>query len=788
MLVVPSVLDAVTVHADGALCTRVATLSSENGRLPTQVRINGLPLGLTTGSLRASILQGPSGLAVRDIRPSFDVQLPPEPDVPVEQRALEEAQESLARITTQLQRVQQELDALQQLTPSFPKPKLGEPPREASPTAVLALGGFVDEELAALHSRRLDLERQKRDAQAEVELRQRRLQEGSSSVRGQRAVLYRAALITLSELSAVEGQAQLALEYAVRGARWVPGYELRMPRSLDGGTLRMRASVVQRTGEDWKNVKLSLSTAELSRRADVPELKALRIGRRQPAPARSGWREPPPGLDELFAGYDAAGSIPRPPPPSVLAKPMPGPRDRSITTEVPASGGLPMGREARDKTITGEVPTGQYPALGSVQAQPVLAEPSYGQAVAPMAESADMPMHAAPAKKRSASFSGPPGSPPPPPAAPASAAAPMRSSMPMPKGGGGMLRSRRSGAPRNEMAKELARSDEAPGMDMDEEAEGGALDGFGGAAPMEPEAPSGIEPGGNLLDYDSLELGSANQPGQRGKLQPRPATFSQELIALTAVHVQVDIFAMLAVSQQRLDSVQYLSPPTWAVPPRQSTPYFDYRYDVETRMEVPSDGAWHTVSVFSAPVGLTAEYLCVPSMEPQVFRTVKVENRTPHALLAGPVDVTLGDEFLMTSPLPTLAPGATQRLGLGVEESIKVSRNTRFDEASGGVFGGANVLTHRVSVEVANRLGRPVTVEVRERVPVAPKEEKDIKVEEAEIKPAWRPPEPLPGDTPVDGERAWRVTVQPGEKQSLDATWIVRIPSSKMLQGGNRRT
>jgi uncharacterized protein (TIGR02231 family) len=254
------------------------------------------------------------------------------------------------------------------------------------------------------------------------------------------------------------------------------------------------------------------------------------------------------------------------------------------------------------------------------------------------------------------------------------------------------------------------------------------------------------------------------------------------------VHVQVDIFSLLAVRQQTLEAVHHLPTPTWAVPPRQSTPYFDYRYDVETRMDVPSDGAWHTVSVFSAPVGLTAEYLCVPSMEPQVFRTVKVENRTPHALLAGPVDVTLGDEFLMTSPLPTLAPGATQRLGLGVEESIKVSRNTRFDEASGGVFGGATVLTHRVSVEVANRLGRPVTVEIRERVPVAPKDEKDIKVEEAEIKPAWRTPEPLPGDTPVDGERAWRVTLQAGEKQALDAAWVVRIPSSKMLQGGNRRT
>ncbi len=125
MLVVPSVLDAVTVHADGALCTRVATLSADSGRLPTQVRINGLPLGLNAGSLRAAVLQGPAGLAVRDIRPGFDVQLPPEADVPKEQRAIEEAEDALGRIDAQLARVYQELEQMKKLKPSFFKPRAG---------------------------------------------------------------------------------------------------------------------------------------------------------------------------------------------------------------------------------------------------------------------------------------------------------------------------------------------------------------------------------------------------------------------------------------------------------------------------------------------------------------------------------------------------------------------------------------------------------------------------------------------------------------------------------------
>src|SRR5215217_8374224 len=94
MLVVPSILDAVTVHAEGALCTRIATLQLVEDRVPTEIQLNGLPLSLRPGTLRAAIRQGPPGLVVRAIRPPFDVQLPPEVDVPGEHRALEEDRKS----------------------------------------------------------------------------------------------------------------------------------------------------------------------------------------------------------------------------------------------------------------------------------------------------------------------------------------------------------------------------------------------------------------------------------------------------------------------------------------------------------------------------------------------------------------------------------------------------------------------------------------------------------------------------------------------------------------------
>lgn len=99
---------------------------------------------------------------------------------------------------------------------------------------------------------------------------------------------------------------EVELEYHVPGATWAPVYQLRLDGRSGAGTLVLRACVAQRVGEDWSGVRLGLSTADLLRRADLPELRSLRIGRRQEEPAHLSWREPPAGLDDLFAGYDAA--------------------------------------------------------------------------------------------------------------------------------------------------------------------------------------------------------------------------------------------------------------------------------------------------------------------------------------------------------------------------------------------------------------------------------------------------------------------------------------------------
>jgi hypothetical protein len=122
-----------------------------------------------------------------------------------------------------------------------------------------------------------------------------------------------------------------------------------------------------------------------------------------------------------------------------------------------------------------------------------------------------------------------------------------------------------------------------------------------------------------------------------------------------------------------------------------------------------------------------------------------------------------------------------------VEEAIKVARKTIFAETTGGFLGGSTVLRHDVEVEVNNRLSTIAALEVRERVPQPAPEEKDVKVEEVKVEPAWQALEGPIDDAVVHGQKRWRVNVPPGQRAVLTAQYAIRIPADKMLVGGNRR-
>jgi hypothetical protein len=286
-----------------------------------------------------------------------------------------------------------------------------------------------------------------------------------------------------------------------------------------------------------------------------------------------------------------------------------------------------------------------------------------------------------------------------------------------------------------------------------------------------PPATAGLALDTTLLDYPDLLLAGPDAPAdRRGTLRPNP------------VRVERDELERFLPGGREGGRLRGLALPRHAVPPRESAGSFDHRFDAAAPADIPSDGTWHTVTVDEIPLSARPEYVTVPAVEEKVYATLVLANRTDRAVLAGPVEVTVDEEFLLTAALPTLAPGGTRRLGIGVTESIEVARRTELRESATGMLkGNSTVLDHRVHVRLANRLGRTVTVEVRERVPVT--SDAEIRIEE---RADWHAPtEPTPDCPP--STRLWRVDLPPGGRAELDGGYQIKIPAGKAIVGGNRR-
>ncbi|WP_406055537.1 DUF4139 domain-containing protein [Streptomyces sp. NBC_01077] len=709
-----STLDSVVVYARGALSRRLA-----RGSMPPdgRVRVTGLPRTLDPGSLRARVL-GASGVRVTEARVEIEAEpLGAATGAPEAlRREVERLRDAHAAAEGRRDRQQRLIAEVGGVRPVPPTRKRDDPHRRTPVDAWLELADFVDGRLTALHARLAELEEALLHAGHRLSVAADRLDRASTDAPSPHVETTVSAVLTLVGTGDPEpegghpAEVELELEYGVPGAVWVPAYRLTHRQGDGTGRLVLRASVAQRTGEDWTGVRIALATADLGRRTDLPKLRSIRIGRRQAAPAPSGWREPPAGLADLFAGYVAAG--PRP-----LTPRAPGAAGGDASVP-PAVGGSfvpapvpPPLASTSDWQLAPPAPQGygaQLPAPGS----------AYGSSPEAFRREAPDVARRAPAQ---------PGG--------------------RPRGGGAGF----AGAP-----APAAMAPAAPAPP-------------GAAAPPPPPPPPGPpRPSGDELDYAALVLSGPDELGaRRGRLFP-----SSPFDAVAAEH------------RRHAEAVASLPLPGHAVRPRESAGSFDHRFDAAARADVPSDGTWHTVTVGEIPVGLRTEYLCVPSVEQTVYATLVLSNATDQALLAGPVEVTVDDDFLLTTALPTLAPGGVRRVGLGPAEGIRVTRRTNLQESTAGLRNNVTVLDHRVHVELANGLARPATVEIRERVPVS--SDADIRIEE---RARWTTPEDGAGsEQHAPGTRVWWVDLPAGGTAALDGGYEIRIPAGKALVGGNRRS
>jgi hypothetical protein len=743
---------AVTVYRVGALVTREAELVRTGDSFPARVQLFGLPLTLDDSSMRVEIAckgdqPGPiaGDLRVSIAVPDNDAELEPPSNEELDraQLDLDLAQEALE----QLQHAKNRVAALQPVPRG--RPEEGKPPASSPTAARLELLSFRREHVERLTSEIEAASERVRLASEHLETMRERERVAASQRNARTYELRKAAVLELdrTEGSELAERVIVRLHYFVPGARWAPAYTVRLDRAMRAGSLELRAMVGQATGEDWRDVALTLSTAVPQNWTELPELRSRRIGRRQPPPQKTGWRPPPVGATELYADFDRGlgddGQAESDGDLSDLDDEEPD--IEQLLREETSSQANRQRLEQQQRPPSGPpLQFGGPPNTGAIPAQSMTR--------AGMAPPQGMPMPSAPPAMHA----------PAPGAYPMPMAAPKRSS----GGLGAMVGGALGGL--------------ASAFSSDEGYAGG------GGAPFMPEPEPELVAGRDLLDYGRLRLFPCTSP-HRGSLRRIDLRMAYQQTSVTSIRIDVAISQIReAVEWARLLETE--QPPEhhhWAT----SEAGFDYAYVAEAPIDLPSKGAFVSLPIDLREAEATPRYITVPRETQDVFRIVALRNPLAAPLLPGPADVYVGGKFALTSNLELTPVGGRIELGLGVEQSIKVARNVSFVEDSSGMFKRQLALSHTIKVEIQNHMSSPAVVEVRERTPIAAQAQaEDIAVVVEQVTPKWEDYEPdRPGVPKLEGGRVWKVEVPAAGKRELSATWVVKIPSNHEVIGGNRR-
>ncbi|MDP2339883.1 MAG: DUF4139 domain-containing protein [Deltaproteobacteria bacterium] len=315
-------------------------------------------------------------------------------------------------------------------------------------------------------------------------------------------------------------------------------------------------------------------------------------------------------------------------------------------------------------------------------------------------------------------------------------------------------------------------------------------------APVSEKKPSvkGARPRGSADDdavgqsmlFPLLHLPAGSDPA-RGKLVPVDVRGSYER-SLSRFGRPVPFDAFDAVAAAAADAaLAGASPPPLTIDIAGLHSVYDFAYEADGVVDVAGDGGFHSVALGEREGEASMRYVAVPREEPAVYRTAIIQNPLASPLLSGPAEVYVDGDYVLTTVLPTVALRGEVKLGLGVEQAIKIARNARFAESrsDGGVVAMVE-LVHDVDIDIVNHLGRAIDIEVRDRVPVA-SPGAEVQVDERVISPPWEPWHQEDSGVVVAGGRRWVLQVAPGATSRLHARYVLKLFSNAEVVGGNRR-
>lgn len=278
-------IDRVVIYPTSAAVTRVVHQDLAQGLWT--IRVTNLPVGVNGAQLQAKVRSGdaPNPSAPRllgvefEETPGMDFEGSPEGIALAERlkdarRRLEFTKQDQSQLVTRIAHIEQVSTRITANATADGGTAKADPAK-----AIEGLAWVNAEKLRVIETSRTLADREE-SVKKEIEALERTIDQQGSASRIQRTALVNIAVPQAAPLD-------LDLTYMVPKASWAPAYSIRAAGDRSGVTIEYDAMIAQRTGEEWKDVRVSLSTADPVRAAQPSEVEPVYVDIEQPVIAVS---------------------------------------------------------------------------------------------------------------------------------------------------------------------------------------------------------------------------------------------------------------------------------------------------------------------------------------------------------------------------------------------------------------------------------------------------------------------------------------------------------------------
>lgn len=191
-------------------------------------------------------------------------------------------------------------------------------------------------------------------------------------------------------------------------------------------------------------------------------------------------------------------------------------------------------------------------------------------------------------------------------------------------------------------------------------------------------------------------------------------------------------------------------------------------------VDIPGDGTPKKTTLGHYDLTPQLDFLAVPRHTDAVYRRAKLSNSTGAPLLAGPINLYVGEEYIGQNQLAYTPGGGEIELVLGVEERIKVKRELVRRDVDKRLLRDQRQVAFGYEIKLENLLAAPARLTVQDQYPVSRHDQIKVRLDRVS-------PEPVE-QTELHILK-WELTLAAGEKKTIQYEYQVEHPRALPVRG-----